>query len=75
LVSSPLNDEALIQLHESLSELEKLAPRAAQIVDMRFFAGMTEEEIGDALDVSIRTVRRDWTFARAWLQKQLVPVK
>lgn len=72
LASSPLTDEAVLKLHDALTELEKLAPRVAQIVDMRFFAGMKEDEIAEALEISERTVKRDWTFARAWLQKQLV---
>jgi len=71
LAASPLTDEMVLQMNDALTELEKLAPRAAQIVDMRFFAGMKEDEVADALEISVRTVKRDWTFARAWLQEQL----
>jgi RNA polymerase sigma-70 factor (ECF subfamily) len=71
VVSFPLTDEVVLQLHDAITELEKVAPRAAQIVDMRFFVGMKEEEIAEALEISGRTVKRDWTFARAWLQTRL----
>ena len=54
-----------------LAELEKVAPRAAEIVEMRFFAGMTEEEIAQASGISGSTVKREWTFARAWLYARL----
>lgn len=45
--------------------------RQSRIVEMRYFGGMTEEEIGEALDISTRTVRRDWSVARAWLYREL----
>jgi len=67
-VSRPEN---LLQLDEALSLLETFEPQAAQVVEMRFFAGMTEEEIAADLGVSLSTVKREWTFARAWLRTQL----
>ncbi len=56
---------------EVLTELAALNPRPAQVVEMRFFAGMNEEEIAFALGVAVRTVRRDWLMARAWLHQKL----
>jgi RNA polymerase sigma-70 factor, ECF subfamily len=58
-------------LNAALSELAGIRPRAAQIVDMRFFAGMTVEEIAHVLEASISTVEREWRYARAWLKSAL----
>ena len=57
----------LVSLDESLGELERIDPRAAQVVELRFFGGYTDHEIGEALGISGPTVRRDWEFARSWL--------
>src|SRR6266851_3585763 len=57
----------LLALDEALGRLEALDPRQARIVEMRFIAGLSEEEIAQALGVSVRTVKRDWKVARAWL--------
>lgn len=51
--------------------LPRLAPRQVRVVELRYFGGLTEEEIVAALDISPRTVRRDWDFARAWLSREL----
>ena len=75
LAALPLTDEVVLQLNDALTELEKLAPRAAQVVEMRFFVGMTEEEIAQTLGISGTTVKREWTFARAWLRHQMTSVK
>jgi len=53
--------------------LEQLGARQQQVVELRFFSGMTEAEIADVLDVSTRTVRREWVKARAWLYSELYP--
>jgi len=53
--------------------LEELDPRQRQVVECRFFAGMSEAEIGSVLSVTSRTVRRDWVKARAWLYSRLYP--
>jgi len=53
--------------------LERLEPRQKQVVEYRFFAGMEEAEIAAVLEVSERTVRRDWVKARAWLYRELYP--
>ena len=61
----------LLLLDEALNRLEKVDPRQCHVVEMRFFAGMREEEIAEALGVSTRTVNREWRLARAWLFKEL----
>ena len=58
-------------LESALSRLAVLDPRATRVVEMRFFAGMSEEEVAEALGVSDRTVRNDWRMARAWLRVEL----
>ena len=58
-------------VHEALERLREWAPRQSQIVEMRYFGGMSEEEIADYLGVSARTVKRDWAMARAWLHAEL----
>jgi len=56
---------------EALRSLEEIDPRQGQIVEMRFFGGLTIEEIAKALDVSTATVKREWTFAKVWLRREL----
>lgn len=63
--------DQLLALHEALEALERERPRHARVVECRFFAGMTVAEIGDALDLSPATVKRDWQIARAWLNREL----
>lgn len=58
-------------LDEALATLGRLDPQQARIVEMRYFAGMTIEEVADALGISPATVKRDWTLARAWLLRAL----
>ena len=61
----------LIALDEALQSLEKLDPRQAKIVELRFFGGLSIEETAYILKVSETTVRREWTFAKAWFQREL----
>ncbi|MDB4886652.1 MAG: polymerase sigma factor [Gemmatimonadetes bacterium] len=63
--------EALIQLHEALTRLAEFQPRLAKVVECRFFGGLTEEEIAAALDITVRTVQRDWAKARVLLREEL----
>jgi RNA polymerase sigma factor (TIGR02999 family) len=63
----------LLALDEALGELEKMDARQRQIVELRFFGGLTHEEIGEALGVSVSTVERKWRLARAWLFRRLRP--
>lgn len=63
--------EELLDLDRALRELELRNPRSARVVECRFFAGMTVEDTALALRISARTVKNDWTLARAWLQATL----
>jgi RNA polymerase sigma factor (TIGR02999 family) len=63
--------EALLQLDEALSWLAELEPRLARVVECRFFGGLKEEEIAEALGVTVRTVQRDWAKARMLLRRSL----
>lgn len=60
-----------LALNEALCRLEQLDDQAAQVVKLRFFAGLSVEETAEAMAVSPRTVKRDWAFARAWLYEAL----
>ena len=61
----------LVALDDALQALEKLDPRQARVVELRFFAGLSLEETAEALNVSLSTVRRDWSLAAAWLYNEL----
>jgi len=61
----------LIGLDDALTSLERLDPRKGKIVELRIFAGLSNTEIADVLEVSERTVMRDWQFAKAWLGREL----
>lgn len=61
-------------LEDALNRLDEIDPRQARIVEMRFFVGLTAEQIGAALDISPSTVQREWRLARAWLQRELEPI-
>lgn len=64
-------DEGLLFLNDALQRLARVAPRLAEVVECRFFAGYGEEDTAAALGVSLRTVQRDWLKARAWLFREL----
>lgn len=57
----------LLMLNECLDELERLDPRAAHVVELRYFGGYTDNEVVEAVGASLSTIRRDWEFARSWL--------
>ena len=63
--------EDLLTLEAALTRLEAEDPRAAQVVVLRFFSGMSNPEIAEYLQLSLRTVERDWTYARTWLKREL----
>lgn len=65
---SPLE---VLAIDDALRQLATLAPRAAKVVELRFFAGLEIEEVGAALGISPATVKRDWILARAWLRRAL----
>jgi RNA polymerase sigma factor (TIGR02999 family) len=63
--------ELLIALDEALQRLTALDPRQAQVVECRFFGGMTEEETAEALGIGLRTAKRDWAKAKRWLHQEV----
>ena len=71
LAAAVPEDEQVLKLGDALEELKRLDANLAQVVDCRFFAGMTEEETAKVLGVSDRTVRRWWLQARAWVHKEM----
>jgi RNA polymerase sigma factor (TIGR02999 family) len=70
-IAALADSDTLLLINGALEKLEKEDPAAAQVVKLRFFAGMTNEEAGEALGISARTAKRYWTFARAWLFQDL----
>jgi RNA polymerase sigma factor (TIGR02999 family) len=66
-----LGAEQILHVHRALERLEALDPRMAQVVELRYFVGLTEAEIAEALDLTDRTVRRDWEKARLFLAEAL----
>jgi RNA polymerase sigma factor (TIGR02999 family) len=63
--------EELLALENALTRLEAVDPRAAEIVSLRFFSGLSVPEVAEHLGVSARTIESDWTHARAWLKREL----
>ena len=64
-------DRSILALDDALTAFAQMAPRQAQVVELRYFGGLTEEEIVAAMKISPRTIRRDWDFAKAWLLREL----
>jgi RNA polymerase sigma factor (sigma-70 family) len=58
-------------VHEALLAFEAVDPRAAKVVEMKFFGGLENDEIAQVLGLSLATVKRDWALARAWLHREL----
>ncbi|HEV2351402.1 MAG TPA: sigma-70 family RNA polymerase sigma factor [Terriglobia bacterium] len=71
LVVSPQPRADLVALDEALNELSKQDPRKSQVVELRFFGGLTVEETAEVLKVSGETVKRDWELAKAWLLREM----
>ena len=69
LASTP--DADVIAVHEALLAFEAVDPRAAKVVELRFFGGLENEEVAEAMELSLATVKRDWVAARAWLHREL----
>jgi RNA polymerase sigma-70 factor (ECF subfamily) len=68
---APQAEEDVVALDQALQQLEKVHPRKSQVVELRFFGGLTFEEVAEALSVSLDTVKRDWRFAKVWLLREL----
>jgi RNA polymerase sigma factor (TIGR02999 family) len=71
ILPSPQRAPEILALDDALKRLASLDQRQSKIVELRFFAGMSEEEAGSVLGISARTVKRDWRIAKAWLFKEL----
>src|SRR5262249_60620955 len=70
-VAAPTDDDQILLLDEALTRLAVVRPQAADLVKLRFFSGLTEDEAAPMLGLSPRTARRLWTFARAWLRRDM----
>jgi RNA polymerase sigma factor (TIGR02999 family) len=70
-VAAPMDDDRLLDVHEALDRFETEFPMDAQIVKLRFFSGLGNEEIATLLEVSERTVERHWKLAKLWLFREL----
>ena len=70
---APKRDEDLLAVDQALTQLTEVDPRASRVVELKFFGGLEDRETAEVLGVSIPTIQRDWTFAKAWLLKQLAP--
>lgn len=68
---APESNTDLVALDEALTRLFELNPRHGRIVELKYFGGLTEEQISHMLNISERTVRRDWTLAKSWLFREL----
>jgi RNA polymerase sigma factor (TIGR02999 family) len=75
LVFSPGKSKGIVALDEALKQLELLSPRQSRVVEMRFFGGLEMEEIARIEGVSLRTVKQDWSLARAWLHREIAKEK
>jgi RNA polymerase sigma factor (TIGR02999 family) len=72
LVVSHERSEEVVNVHEALERLAEFDPRKGQIVELRFFGGLSIEETAEVLNVSPGTVMRDWTLAKAWLRREML---
>jgi RNA polymerase sigma factor (TIGR02999 family) len=70
-VLAPQFEDSVVALDAALAEFAKVAPRQAKVVELRYFGGLTMEEIARILTVSTRSIERDWQFARSWLMREL----
>ena len=73
LALAPSRSVDLIALDDALQDLAQLKPEHSQIVELRFFGGLSFEEVGEVLDISSRTAEREWRMARAWLRRAVFP--
>ena len=71
LVQAEGKSAEVVALDEALQRLEKLSPRQAKVVELRYFAGLTVEETAEALEIAPRTAVREWVAAQAWLRREL----
>ena len=72
-LAAPATDDSLLALDEALERLAGEEPEVAQVVKLRYFAGLTIQQTAAALGIAVRTANRHWAYARAWLYQQLEP--
>jgi len=71
-IAAPIADnDELLAVHDALEQLAERDPRVAQLVKLRYFAGLSFEETAEVLGISVTTAKRDWSFARAWLHRAI----
>ena len=71
-IAAPVaNEDELLAIHDALDRLAAHDARKAELVKLRYFAGLSFEEIGEVLDISVPTAHRDWAYARAWLHQEI----
>jgi RNA polymerase sigma factor (sigma-70 family) len=68
----PGTDLDILSLHEALSQLETKDPRAAELIKLRYFVGMTIEQAAAMLGISTSTAKSDWTYAKNWLRAEML---
>jgi RNA polymerase sigma factor (TIGR02999 family) len=69
--AEPTTPIDVVAVHEALLAFESIDPRAAKVVELRFFGGLDNDEVANLMGTSLATVKRDWTIAKAWLQREL----
>ena len=70
-LATPAEDERLLELDAALEKFQTVNSRAHELVKLRYFAGLTTEQAAQALDVSVATAERDWTYAKVWLRREM----
>jgi RNA polymerase sigma factor (TIGR02999 family) len=71
MLAGSQQDADVVRLDDAIDALTRLDPRKGRVIELRFFGGLSAEETAEVLDVSTKTVIRDWTFAKAWLQREM----
>lgn len=74
-IAGPADDDELLDLDEALVKLEQKDARKAQLVKLRYFAGLTQQQAAEALGIGVATADRDWAYARAWLKREIAGAK
>ena len=70
-IAAPANDDELLAVHDALDKFAAEEPQRAQVATLRYFAGLTFDEVGEVLGISVATAKRHWAYARAWLYSEI----